>query len=309
MYFPKIGRFQTKDTWQGNYNKPLSLNRWNYVEGNPVNVTDPTGHMPSQCALVNPRDWPKTPGCPGFIDSTQIRLDGDGWPKIPPSCPLDTIVMSPGATQYDLTGYLALAMSRHGVDPRVKEIAGMLVASSYITYIHDVASKVLWLGAYVKFNELEGGDKEWDIKVKIKRDLREGVVLCGATCEWFDYSTPGNIHFGYVAYRANIDHGVAAIAGGALEQKDSIWNQNRIYPEYCQQNASILYCDNPEDQAAVDFGYDLAEKYPNGLTEIDLRSELTASVMAKFQHPKFGIVFPHPAYSEFNDYSADHFNN
>lgn len=30
-------------TWAGDYNRPLSLNRWNYVEGNPVNFTDPSG--------------------------------------------------------------------------------------------------------------------------------------------------------------------------------------------------------------------------------------------------------------------------
>jgi hypothetical protein len=30
----------------GDYNNPLSLNRWNYVEGNPVNFTDPSGFIP-----------------------------------------------------------------------------------------------------------------------------------------------------------------------------------------------------------------------------------------------------------------------
>jgi RHS repeat-associated protein len=40
------GRFLTKDTWMGDYNSPLSLNAWNYVNGNPINLTDPSGHMP-----------------------------------------------------------------------------------------------------------------------------------------------------------------------------------------------------------------------------------------------------------------------
>ncbi len=39
------GRFLSRDTWNGDYNRPLSLNRWGYVEGNPVNYTDPTGHI------------------------------------------------------------------------------------------------------------------------------------------------------------------------------------------------------------------------------------------------------------------------
>ncbi len=33
----------TRDTWDGNANKPMSFNRWGYVEGNPVNYADPTG--------------------------------------------------------------------------------------------------------------------------------------------------------------------------------------------------------------------------------------------------------------------------
>jgi RHS repeat-associated protein len=43
MYDPASGRFTSRDTWSGDYNRPLSLNRWMYVEGNPVNFTDPTG--------------------------------------------------------------------------------------------------------------------------------------------------------------------------------------------------------------------------------------------------------------------------
>jgi hypothetical protein len=40
-----MGRFLTRDTWPGEVNRPLSLNRWGYVEGNPINYTDPTGHV------------------------------------------------------------------------------------------------------------------------------------------------------------------------------------------------------------------------------------------------------------------------
>ena len=46
-YAPASGRFITKDTWRGDYTRPLSLNRWSYVEGNPINLTDPSGKFPS----------------------------------------------------------------------------------------------------------------------------------------------------------------------------------------------------------------------------------------------------------------------
>jgi RHS repeat-associated protein len=46
QYASKTGRFLTKDTWAGDYNKPLSLNHWIYTAGNPINFTDPTGNDP-----------------------------------------------------------------------------------------------------------------------------------------------------------------------------------------------------------------------------------------------------------------------
>jgi RHS repeat-associated protein len=55
-YAPGMGRFLTRDLWEGDVNSPMSFNRWMYVEGNPVNYTDPTGMIP--CVL---------------------DLSGDGW--------------------------------------------------------------------------------------------------------------------------------------------------------------------------------------------------------------------------------------
>ena len=43
-YASGTGRFISRDTWAGNINQPLSLNQWNYVNSNPVNYADPTGH-------------------------------------------------------------------------------------------------------------------------------------------------------------------------------------------------------------------------------------------------------------------------
>lgn len=48
-YMPGYGRFLTRDTWTGDYNSPLSLNRWNYTHSNPINYTDPSGHDPWWC--------------------------------------------------------------------------------------------------------------------------------------------------------------------------------------------------------------------------------------------------------------------
>ncbi len=66
---PATGRFLTKDSWQGDYNRPQSLNQWNYVEGNPVNLSDPSGNVPDYCTHIDPHDWPNVPGCPGYVAS------------------------------------------------------------------------------------------------------------------------------------------------------------------------------------------------------------------------------------------------
>ncbi len=47
-YSPADGRFMSRDTWGGDMNRPLSLNRWLYVEGNSINSVDPSGNKPEE---------------------------------------------------------------------------------------------------------------------------------------------------------------------------------------------------------------------------------------------------------------------
>jgi len=49
-YDPVDGRFLSRDTWAGDDNRPLSLNRWMYVEGNPIKWGDPSGMIPEEKA-------------------------------------------------------------------------------------------------------------------------------------------------------------------------------------------------------------------------------------------------------------------
>ncbi|WP_409978434.1 RHS repeat-associated core domain-containing protein [Brevibacillus sedimenti] len=43
-YDPKIGRFISEDTYKGQVDNPLSLNRYTYVHNNPLRFVDPSGH-------------------------------------------------------------------------------------------------------------------------------------------------------------------------------------------------------------------------------------------------------------------------
>jgi RHS repeat-associated protein len=43
FYAVSMGRFLSRDTWNGDVNQPMSYNLWNYAYSNPVLHTDPTG--------------------------------------------------------------------------------------------------------------------------------------------------------------------------------------------------------------------------------------------------------------------------
>jgi len=43
FYSPVEGRFVSRDTWGGDFGRPNSLNKWLYVQANPINKIDPLG--------------------------------------------------------------------------------------------------------------------------------------------------------------------------------------------------------------------------------------------------------------------------
>ncbi|KZE54406.1 hypothetical protein AV540_26370 [Brevibacillus parabrevis] len=44
-YDPKMGRFVSEDTYKGQVDNPLSLNRYTYTHNNPLRFVDPSGHV------------------------------------------------------------------------------------------------------------------------------------------------------------------------------------------------------------------------------------------------------------------------
>jgi RHS repeat-associated protein len=49
---PRLGIFLARDPWSGDVMQPGSMNGWNFVEGNPINRTDPSGRF-SAVAIAN----------------------------------------------------------------------------------------------------------------------------------------------------------------------------------------------------------------------------------------------------------------
>ena len=73
-YAPGVGRFLTRDIWGGDYNRPLSYNRWTYVEGNSINRIDPTGFAPSTSGYVEGLSFASGLGN-GGIEGKEIVYD------------------------------------------------------------------------------------------------------------------------------------------------------------------------------------------------------------------------------------------
>ena len=58
-YSPSTANFLTEDSYLGNISDPLTLNRYNYVKGSPLNYIDPSGHIPDDLALANRKNLQK----------------------------------------------------------------------------------------------------------------------------------------------------------------------------------------------------------------------------------------------------------
>jgi len=59
------------------------------------------------------------------------------------------------------------------------------------------------LGARESWVDLMADGHRWDFKDRILLRMGNSIRLCdGDECGWYDYSTPGNIHYGYVGRAA-----------------------------------------------------------------------------------------------------------
>lgn len=235
FYGPQWGRFVTADSWPGDYRRPLSLNRWVYTEGNPVNHTDPTGHIPL------------------FEGSNTWNQNGD----------IDN-------DDRDLTDWLTREMRADAASAEVDLIrrfnfAGNLsavcaiVVGTGLTIVTGPGGLIVGglAGAGATSFKLEGGlawrdlvkdGARWDFKDQILLEVGNSIRLCNADgCSWFDYSTPGNIFYGYVGRAAGFT---------SLELHAGATYAQQVDPENVPE-LNAWHGDQPTDFEAIEVGVEM----------------------------------------------------
>jgi RHS repeat-associated protein len=90
-YSGNTGRFISRDTWNGNANSPMSFNRWNYVDGNPINRTDPSGMCWIISGGVNVWIPDGATPCQSGNTGTQSSPTGTTLPELYAPCPPPTV--------------------------------------------------------------------------------------------------------------------------------------------------------------------------------------------------------------------------
>jgi RHS repeat-associated protein len=284
FYSPSLGRFAQADMIVPNPYNPQAFNRFSYVVNSPINLNDLTGH--AYCDFINSQNKEDCEG--GLVNSQNSK--SNGGKLIKPKDERDDGNSS--GNNLDFTGYLADVLTARTQSPEF--------------FLMQVSHHGFGFVRYFTLFAVECPGCKWDIKLKMG-EVSRGIGLCNNNdkCSYYDYSTPGNIQLGYIAGLLNMNKEIVDAAGGLINTIDY----------YILKPPGATYggcwtCDDPRDQAAVDFGYNLASNYPNGITRGELATELGNSPLTtSFQPPPSDWIQPYPASPGPTIYDSGHFDN
>jgi RHS repeat-associated protein len=177
-YQPGMGRFVSKDPFPGFVTRPQSLNRWVYVQNNPVNRRDPTGLREDEgCDRCGPNidDW--------FLEEIKIHWDWVLHEKVM----FDRVTAAMGAT-----------------DPVHREVLRQGREGVWILQIKDYLKAIPY--KWMNFSDLVSGCPSSVL-------CRNTVTLCD-TC--LERSELGNIMFGFSSQVAGLSNWFTFAAGHDL---------------------------------------------------------------------------------------------
>ena len=187
-YVSGIGRFASADTLVSDPTNPQSLNRYSYVGNRPLNMIDPSGHC-------------------------EIESYTSGGTCTPPPMP----TQPQNGDSRDLTPWIVEELNFLPTIPESQTFATSFETSP------GALSPNCMLCAYYYFYQLVADGAPLDVKDKILQEVGKVIKLGDS---WFEYSTAGNILFGY--YGAAWGFSSAELHSGAAvaQLQDFIRNPN-----------------------------------------------------------------------------------
>lgn len=161
------------------------------------------------------------------------------------------------------------------------------------------------LMAYEKWIPLVRDRAKWDFKHEILVTMGDTIQLCHTECEWLDYSTPGNIGFGYVGTAVGFSWPELHGGAGKAEAEDPAHlDERNLGDYYINREWWRSLFDDPQDAAAIEFGIDLYERFGTNITLDNFRTVLASYIgrMARREAPNTQYSNPRWPYKagEFN---------
>ena len=247
FYNPSIGIFASKDAWEGNYFRPLSLNKWTYGYSNPVGYTDHTGLSPQDCITNDNNSRNLT----GWLVN-EMTAQSNRWPSKPG---IGTVVgfsnglLSSAAFQIAKAALDKLAYGQDITEEGKNWIKRELAAGGGLRMI-----------GYIWWAEMVKDGARWDFKDQIRVNPPggpgESIMLCESAtdCDWYEFSMPGNIFYAYVGRSVGFTE--FEIRAGAVyaQQVDP---ENDPATNDWKPSWSPIGLDQATDEAAIDLGFQM----------------------------------------------------
>ncbi|MGQ0603126.1 MAG: RHS repeat-associated core domain-containing protein, partial [Anaerolineales bacterium] len=266
MYSPLIGRFVSADTLVPDPSNSGTLNRYAFVLNNPIKNIDPTGHEP--CESGSGLD------CKGGTRNGARR----------------------SVDRRNLTSWMPRALTYFANHPKIRSIqeANARAIAAHVP--------VAGVSTFPEFAGLVQDNAPLDIKRRIESEFQRGPVKLAD--EWYEYTTPGNIAYGFYGTAAGYDSATLHVGAGVAQAKD--YHVDKDGPP--GQWEFLL--DTYDDYYAIDFGIQLYRNYyaPDGmLTQDEFVTALSTYEYRSALAVKVGPMDYQPGYE--NMYPADYFTN
>jgi len=245
-YDPVLGRFVQADAVVPQPGNPQSLNRYSYVLNNPLKYVDSSGHAIDD----------------GYGILRRYTSGGE----------LRAVNLSPPGTSHsdrDLTYFAVMEAHTTAASKETGEIASAN---------RKVFGKP---SAYSRFRDLVADGRQWDIKDRMRFRLGESFDLSGSKASgWYEYSTLGNILYGYTGTEAGFRAIELRIGAGYAEMTDPDNRSKRSFPPcrpaiYLPANRLQYLGDEQHDYSAVSMGIEMSRRYGANVTVQQFQAQLT----------------------------------